>query len=347
MTIRDLAKIAGVSHSTVSRSLNDSPLISDSTKKRIRELAKKYHFELNASAQSLSTRKTGTIGIIFPELYEEYRNLQYLGLLLNNLRYSLEKNNLDSIITFPRNHYTHQSNIVRMIKRRKVDGLLMVIPEIEEHDWNFILESDIPFVLLHFKQKHRYSEDIDYLYTDHFKGGYFATEHLIKAGHTKILCLTDKHDFAEYEDRTAGYRRALSDYNIEVDEKRIFSGICTFEFGYNVVRENREVLKDTDAIFAQADLMALGVIEALRQEEYKVPQDIAVVGYDDIELGTFLKPTLTTIHQPREKHAVLAIERLVELINMTNVDARMQLTVEPKLIIRESCGTGKQQACSA
>jgi LacI family transcriptional regulator len=342
MTIRDLAKLAGVSHSTVSRSLNDSPLISDETKKRIRALAKEHHFELNASAQSLSTRRTGTIGIIFPELYEEYRNLQYLGLLLNSLRYSLEKNSLDSIITFPRNNYTGQSNIKRLIKSRKVDGLLMVIPVIEEDDWQFILQSEIPFVLLHFKQKHRYTENIDYLYTDHYKGGYKATSHLINTGCKRILCLTDVHRFPEYEDRTAGYLAALEDNGVPVDNDLICSGICTFDFGFNAVHENNELIKSVDGIFAQADLVALGVIEALRQKNIRVPEDIAVVGYDDIELGTFFKPNLTTIHQPREKHAILACERLVELLSQTNIDARMQLTVEPELIIRDSCGSKQQ-----
>lgn len=338
MTIRDLAKLAGVSHSTVSRSLNDSPLISEKTKNRIRELAREHHFELNASAQSLSTRKTGTVGIIFPELYEEYRNLQYLGLLLNSLRYSLEKNALDSIITFPRNNYTGQSNIKRLIKSKKVDGLLMVIPEIEEDDWQFILQSEVPFVLLHFKQKHRYTEHIDFLYTDHFKGAYKATTHLIESGYRRILCLTDKHRFVEYEDRTAGYKSALTDHGIDIDEELIFSGICTFEFGYNVIKENVSLVRSVDAVFAQADLMALGVIEALRQETIRVPDEIAVVGYDDIELGTFFRPTLTTIHQPREKHAVLASERLVERINNPRPDTRMQLIVDPPLIVRESCG---------
>lgn len=337
MTIKDLARIAGVSHSTVSRSLNDSPLISEETKARIRQLAREYNFELNASAQSLSTRKTGTIGIIFPELYEEYRNLQYLGLLLISLRHSLEKNSCDSIINFPKNNYTGISNIQRLIRSKKVDGLLIVIPEIEEADWQFLVESNIPFVLLHFKQRYRHTENIDYLYTDHYKGGYKATTHLIKAGCRKILCLTDKHDFIEYEDRTKGYAAALKDNDIPLDERNIFKGVVSFDFGYKVARENIDLIKQTDGVFAQADLLALGFIEGLRRHNVAVPQDYAVVGYDDIELGTFFKPNLTTIHQPREKHALLACERLVELINDINVDARMQQIVEPELIVRESC----------
>ena len=126
----------------------------------------------------------------------------------------------------------------------------------------------------------------------------------------------------------------------KVDENLIFLGKCSFQFGYGFVKSNKDLFNRIDGIFAQADLIALGVIEALKELGVCVPEDISVVGYDDIKIGSFLRPRLTTIHQPREKYAVLACERLVELINKENHTQRMQMAVEPTLIVRESCGKG-------
>src|SRR6056297_3602056 len=153
VTIKDIARIAGVSHSTVSRSLNDSPLISEQTKKRIKKIAAELNFAFNASAQSLSTRRTGTIGIIYPELFDTFGNSLYLGLLVQGLRHGLEKASLDSIGSFPRNHFTGESNIHKLISRRKIDGMIVIHPEVPADVWSYIRNSGLPFVVLHLKPR--------------------------------------------------------------------------------------------------------------------------------------------------------------------------------------------------
>ena len=151
ITIKDIARIVGVSHSTVSRSLNDSPLISEETKQLITSVAKKHNFDFNANARGLSSRRTGSVGIIFPDFFAEYRNSLYLELLMNDLRRCLESHSLDSIVMFPFNHSTGISNIKKLIRQKKVDGLLIVLPDINPLDWSHMKQSGIPFVLLHVK----------------------------------------------------------------------------------------------------------------------------------------------------------------------------------------------------
>ncbi len=337
MTIKELAKIAGLSHSTVSRSLNDSPLISEETKQRVKKLAQQYNFELNANARGLITNRTGTIGIIFPALNDKFRNLQYLGSLMNSLRYTIEEDQYDSIITFPKNPKTGRSNISKLIRQKKVDGLLLVVQDIEREDWSSLQESGLPFVSLHFKWQNELQRGINFVYPDNYRGGYLATECLLKAGRRKIMCLSEVGGLYEFVERVRGYKTALSDWGIEPKESDIGYGISGFDYGYNYIIEHSDRLRDYDGLFAQADMIAIGAMEAMKSLGVNIPEDISVVGYDDIDLDYFFRPRLTTIHQPKERHTEIACRRLIEMIENPEAEGLVQEVIEPTLLIRESC----------
>ncbi|MFW5768762.1 MAG: LacI family DNA-binding transcriptional regulator [Spirochaetota bacterium] len=338
MTIKDLAKLAGVSHSTVSRSLNNSPLISKETKERIKKLAREYHFDLNSSARSLSTRRTGTIGIICSEVYDAQRNSLYIAQLLDLIRINLDAAAYDSIITFPENKSTGESNIRRLITQKKVDGLLLIIPNLAEEDRELIERYSLPHIFLHFKHGH-FDGPAEYIYTDHFRGGYLAGEHLIRSGRDRIITMTEDLSKTEYFDRTEGFLAALNDNGIEPAEDHILYGEVSFDYGFKSIVDNESVLSGIDGIFAQADIVALGAIEALRELGYRVPEDIGVIGYDDILLGGLFRPRLTTVHQPKEQQANLGVKRLLEIIGDDESPAGTPLRkiVEPVLVVRDSC----------
>ena len=239
ITVKDIARIPGVSHSTVSRSLNDSPLISREMKLLVKKIAKKHNFDFNANARGLSSRRTGSIGIIFPDFFAEYRSSLYLELLMNDLRRCLEIHSLDSIVTFPFNHSTGTSNIQKLIWQKKVDGLLIVLPEINPTDWSHMKESGIPFVLLHVTPASIIDKNTNFVLTNHHRGGYLATEHLLKHGHRKILVLTEPlpSKDGQFELRTDGCRSALSDYGVPLKGLHIIRGECSFELGFEAIRE--------------------------------------------------------------------------------------------------------------
>ncbi|PKM51972.1 MAG: LacI family transcriptional regulator [Firmicutes bacterium HGW-Firmicutes-7] len=341
VTIRDIAKIAGVSPSTVSRCLNDSTVISEKTKKRIKQIAEELGFEFNANARSLSTSKTGTVGIIYPENYTELDDNLYFNSLHNQLRDSLEREDLDLIAAFPVNKYTNKSNIQKLITCKKVDGLIIVHSKMDTKTFDLLNKSKIPYVFLHHFPEICKEEDVDVVYTDHFIGGYLATEHLINMGHKKIICVSTMGDEDEFKLRTEGYKKALLDYNIEYDDKLLFYGDHSYPSGYRIVYKNFEVFKGVSAVFAQTDLMAFGIMDALREKNIKVPNDMAIVGYNDIELCTCVKPNLTTIHQPREEIAHLTCERLIDLMNAKKPKKSKKIIIQPRLIIRDSCGANK------
>ena len=176
-----------------------------------------------------------------------------------------------------------------------------------------------------------------------------AADHLIRHGPERILCMTVETPEASFRERTDGYRRAFRDHGLSVDEEWIVTGDGTFAFGYDyVVRHAEAFRRDATAIFAQTDIMALGAIEGLWDIDLSVPGDVAVVSYDDIGFGKDFRPRLTTVHQPRDRLAVAACQRINELLGVSSGDAEaaadgglLQKRVPPHLVVRESCGAEK------
>ncbi len=338
LTIKDIAKIANVSPSTVSRSLNGSSRIGKETRERIQRIAAEQGFTFDTRARSLITHRTGVIGLIYPEHFNEYQNSFYLTLLMNKIRDSLEEYEYDLIVKFKENRSTGENNIRYLVNSKKVDGLLLVHSMIDQTDLDFLHENDIPFVLLQAKPKYAAIDHENWVFVDHTKGGYIATSHLISLGHTSILCLMLDSPQYQFSERTEGYKQALRDNNIAVQNDRVVLCDGTFEFSYNLVLEQRPLFGNVSAIFSQTDIMALGAIEALNDIGRSVPDDIAVVSYDDIEFGKHFRPKLTTVHQPRDQLAILACERLREMLGGSDQTPPMQRLIEPYLIVRESCG---------
>ncbi|MFP4373966.1 MAG: LacI family DNA-binding transcriptional regulator [Spirochaetaceae bacterium] len=334
ITMKDLARMAGTSLSTVSRSLNDSPSISERTKTRIKELAHRYGFDFNMSAKSLATRKNSTVGLIFPESLDNPDNFAFAGILLRNVRAVLEEASLDTLISFNRNCYTGESNIRRLLRQGKVDGLLLIQPHFEPGDLEAVRASGVPYVLLHFLAEGIEHETTNYVYVDHILGGRLATEHLINAGCRRILCLTERE--RQFKERTEGYRRAHRERKLPVHEHLIFSTDATFEAGYRTILDNRDTLAAADGIFAQADITAFGVLAALRELGVRVPDDLPLVGYDDIRMAGLTEPPLTTIHQPQEELVRSACRRLVELLGGAASEPPLHRLLEPWLVCRST-----------
>ena len=345
LTIRDIARIADVSPSTVSRSLNDSSLVAEETKARIREIAEEGNFSFNATARSLVTQRTGIVGLICPDSFDEYQYSLHLTLLINQIRRLLETEDLDLIVKF-RYDANKQNTIRHLLTSRKVDALLVINPDITEEELAFIHDYRIPVIFVQAIPPELDLSHENYVFADHVAGGVMATDHLIRHGHKKILCFTVDTPEASFGERTQGYQKALRDNNLPLEEKLVVVGDGTFEFGYNYVTRNASSFRNgITAIFSQTDIMALGAIEGLWDIGLEVPKDVAIVSYDDIGFGKDFRPRLTTVHQPRDRLAIAACNRLGELLSCRQVDTGcndperlLQRRVQPYLVVRESCG---------
>ncbi|MCG8569196.1 MAG: LacI family transcriptional regulator [Spirochaetes bacterium] len=343
ITIKDIAQMANVSYSTVSRCLNDSKLVSEKTKNKVKKIADELGFEFNASARGLVTRKSGSIGIILPDNFNNFDVYIHHISLMNQMRTILEKEDFDLIVTFWRNHFTGQDNIRKMIHRRKVDGIILLKQQLDLELVEYLNENQFPYIFSHYPVEIK-NADIEAIFPDNFKGGYIAGKHLIDLGYTNIICINvDKKSTLskEFDLRVDGFQQAFKDSGKKYHMTMLF-GNKSFQSGYNLVNDNLAVFKKTDALFAVTDLMAFGVLKGLTENQIKVPDNIAVVGYDNTELCNFSTPTLTSISQPLKEISKITCDELITKINSSEpINMRKKVLISPYLVKRESCGWKK------
>ncbi len=339
VTIKDIAKIANVNPSTVSRSLNDSPLIPKETRDRIKKIADDLNFEFNTNARSLITKKTNIIGVIVLETDEHEPSFSYfLAQLEYHIRSYLEKLSYDAIITASKNINTGESNLKKILNQKKFDGLLIVHYDIDKYLLDKIEKSQFPSVFLHFKLNNHDIRKLNYVIPDNEKGGYLATNYLLKLGFKNIMTLTFSYvRDVQFIERTEGYKRALREAGLNGNYEHIFTIKSSYQSGYNFIIENASSLKNYDAVFAQSDVAAIGVINALTELGIKVPDDISVIGYSDLEISNYVRPKLTTIHQPLEELAEIGCKKIVDILTGENSEKLLQKVLDPTIVMRESC----------
>lgn len=342
MTIKDIAQLARVSVSTVSRSLNDSPLVADRTKRKVKAIAESHGFEFNSGARGMVTRQMGTIGVILPDDFDNFHAQLYHSGLHNDLRRVLERAGLDLLVGFARNRFDGSDNVARIVRRRKVDGLIVICPELERRTEDFLKEMSTPYVYSHYPPKPG-RNDVDWVYVDHERGGMLAGEHFHCCRRKRIAVLAETNEAFEFEQRVTGLQKSLilSGSSAKIT---VFRGTPSLEGGYRLIEENIAAIRKADALFGINDLMAIGAIQALNAAGVRVPDDIAVVGYDDTPLAKTMHPALTTIRQPSEDVAFMTCERLIEMIEdrtRGNLHRPKHISLQPQLVVRassESCG---------
>ncbi len=339
ITIKDLARLSGFSVATVSRSLNDSPLVKKATKEKILALVDEVGFECNANARGLATSKVDTIGIILPPAYDKFDQHLYYSSLMNDLREDLEKSNCDLIVSFSTNRFTGKNNIVRLVNRKKVDGLIILREHLEQHVLEFLEKKKVPYIFSHYCPLND-TIPCDAVYPDHLWGGKIAADHLASSGYTRMLCLCAEGSIREFDRRVEGFTQVLHAYGIAFSEQDVLPSPLTVKDGFRVITDHAARFQGIDAIFAVTDLLAFGAMEAIKTLGFRVPEDIAIVGYDDIPLAAELNPPLSSVHQPREEMASETCKRLLQKIDGKGgrYKAGARIVVRPYLVVRESSG---------
>ncbi len=339
MKLKDIAVKANVSVSTVSRCLNDSSLVSEGTRRRILEIVEETGYEFNASARGLSTNQVGTIGVILPEGYDQFRVHLYHASLHNHLRRTLEREDLDLIVAFSHNHFNGINNIEKLVRRRKVDGLILMVPSLNAETHRFLDEQRVPYVYSHYPPRAE-QEQTDCVYVDHERGGMLVGEFFARKQRRHVLAFHRSNELVdvEFEHRTRGFKAGLmlGEYRGRITELPADS---TFESGFAAVAEAPGDLSDVDGVFALNDLMAYGLVEGFRSRGRRVPQDVMVVGYDDSPLAGTFPPRLTTVKQPAEEVAFLTCERLIKLMEDRHAGRPhepRQLALQPQLVFRDT-----------
>jgi len=332
----DIAYRAGVSQSTVSRALRNSPLVNEETRLRVQAIAEELNYKVDKNASNLRTQQTGTLALL---LFEDPTNDDslinpFFMSMLGSITRACANKGYDLLVSFQQMNSDWHADFE---DSKKADGIILLgYGDFVDYEDKLIqlIEQDTRFVRWGAEVKHLPIVSVG---CDNFHGGYQLTEHVINKGRTQFAFLggASTHE-PEFFDRYLGHSKALIDHQLMVNKKLQFTAISTEESGYAAALQLLASNEPFDAIFGASDLIAIGAIRALQEHNINVPNDVAVVGFDDIPMASFTNPSLTTAKQ----NTILAGELLVDnLLKQINGEEAGTTLMPTSLVVRKSCGS--------
>lgn len=328
VTIFDVASAAGVSYGTVSRVINNDPHVHPNTRTRVVETIERLGYVTNRQARSLAGGRSNMVGVLVPDL-----GTGYIGEIIRGIDSELSLTDLDLILYTTHRTASKEENYVANLAEGMVDGLLLVLPRNPTDYINALTQRNFPFVLIDHQGA---AEGCPAVGATNWQGGYSATEYLVKLGHTRIGFITGSMDLGCAVERLEGYRAALRTYHILDDETLIYPGTFVQTDGYTGTSKLLDLSEPPTAIFASNDVMAMGAMDAVRNRGLRIPDDVSIIGFDDIPQSALVRPALTTVNQPLENMGRVATQMLLNLLQGAEKRAkRVELPTE--LIIRDSC----------
>lgn len=307
ITIKEISRLCGVSVATVSRVINHSGRYSKNTEEKVLAAIEAYNYVPNAVAQGLRTSRVNSVGIIVPDITNEFFSKVTLS-----LQNALFKYGCSTIICNTDEKVDRQMKHLQSLRTQRVSGIVFISSEKVPKD---ILGDGMPKVFIDRKPANSDFYDIPTIEMDNFGGGYMAVMKMISGGCKKIAALFDGRDLSPKVSRLSGYHNAHMSAGIEPDEKLYFPvKNVGFEEGYCNTMKLLDSGKEFDGVFCYTDTLALGALRALVERGVKVPEEVQLVGYDDISAARFCTPPITTVRQPVEQIGTLAAEIMMQLI---------------------------------
>ncbi|WP_194840801.1 LacI family DNA-binding transcriptional regulator [Filobacillus milosensis] len=327
MTIKEIAEILGVSTATVSRVLNKSGGYSDKTEKRVLSVLEKYNYQTNVMAKGLRTKSTKSVAVILPDMANEY--FAKIALAIENYLmpkgYSINIYNTSADIN-------KEQVILRDLQSRGVDGIIYISGD--QGLPNESLKHNIPVVCVN--QLEDLGQEVTVIESDNNHGGYLATDLLLKNGCQNILLLRDERHIIPVDERQKGYEKALKENHKPVKDDLIR------RISFDVTEAQRsieEVIKEGimfDAVFASSDLLAIGALKALQKKELKVPNDVQVIGFDNVTFSMYSNPSLSTIHQDTQELGTQAAKYLFDWMEKSILPSHSRTVIPVGLVKRET-----------
>jgi DNA-binding LacI/PurR family transcriptional regulator len=333
-TILDVARIAGVSTATVSRVINAPENVRLETKERVYRAMKVCRYQYNALARGFATRRSYTIGLIVPTITnpifaESTRGVQDFA---NEKGYQVILGNSDY-------HYEKEAKLVGVLRERQVEGLLITTTNLRGGVLRTLVEEGFPFILLYSTVRKGPMSSVG---VDNFLGGYRATEHLLNLDHRRIAMLAGRFGFSDRSaHRWHGYRRCLRDHQIPYDPELVLQAQYSLREGREGIKSLLSLKDPPTAVFCSNDFLAIGAMEGARELDIGIPEELSIVGFDDIQLASCVSPSLNTIRQPAYEMGALGAEILMGWIGGEPIRPVHKI-LETALVVREStaCAPG-------
>lgn len=326
-TIHDVAKLAGVSIATVSRVINSPDNVRAVTREKVLVAMSKCNYKYNALARGFVTKRSNTIGLIIPNI----NNPVFADSTLGVQEYA-DRKNLKVILGNSNYKYAQEENLVNVLREGQVDGLIITTTNIKGELLKTLVDDKFPFVLLFSTVK---SGPFSAVGVDNYRGGYLATEHLVSLEHKRIGMVAGSFSMTDRSfHRWHGYKRCLRDHNIAYDKKLVIQTDYSLSGGCESIKQILDQQSPPTAVFCSNDYIALGAIKGAREAGLILPEELSIVGFDDMQTASYMIPPLTTIRQPAYDMGKRAAELLVQLIEKKSKPVQDMMTTT--LIVRES-----------
>jgi LacI family transcriptional regulator len=332
VTIVEVAKKAQVSLGTVSRVINNDVHVAPETRERVSAVIQEMQYVANRQARGLKGMKTSVIGVLVPDLATSY-----IGEIMHGIDSELALHQFELMLFTHHRIAAKEASYVANMVQGMVDGILLVLPRNIADYTDTLTRHNFPFVLIDHQGN---GDPCTAVGATNWQGAYNATEYLIKQGHKRIGFITGSMDLGCSHDRLKGYRSALRTYHIPEVPELVYEGDFNQPDGYAGASAFLELPIPPTAIFASNDVMAMGVMDAARNRNLRIPDDISIIGFDNIPQAAMINPSLTTVQQPLEQMGRVATQMLLSILKTPQKDVK-RIELPTELIIRSSTSAPK------
>ncbi|RAS79054.1 LacI family DNA-binding transcriptional regulator [Priestia endophytica] len=324
----DVAKLAKVAPATVSRVLRHPHLVSDETREKVQKAIHELNYKPNMIARQFRTKETKTILVVVPDITQPF-----FSQVLKGIQHTAAEHGYRVLLGDTENDVEQERELVDLMFQRQADGMILLTARMEEEKIEE-LSKQFPIVLA---CEYIDGLDVSTVSIDNIGGARKVTEHLIQLGHTKIAHIAGAMNVILSRDRLKGYKQAMISHDLEIHSSYIQEGESNLESGYHQMIRLLSLADPPTAVFVFNDEMAIGAIKAAKDSGLSVPQDIAIVGFDNLQMSSIIEPHITTIDQPKYEIGKKAMELLVHQMKGEPLK-RKKFVLTDELIVRESCG---------
>lgn len=328
-TIKDVARAAGVSVATVSRVVNDSGPVSEETRRRITEVAAELRYTPNSAARSLSTRRTHAIGVLLPDLYGEF-----FSEVIRGIDQAAQRRGYHILVSSSHADRTQVEAAIRAMQGR-VDGLILMSPDVDATALDANLHHGLPVVLLNCRVDGTAHASLT---VDNYRGAFDMVRHLLEHGHRRVAMITGPERNHDALERLRAYRDALAEAGLPESARCELAGDFLETTGYEAARRLAALDPRPTALFCANDMTALGALSALREAGLRVPEDVAVAGFDDIPIARYANPPLSTVHVNISELGTKAADALLGVVHGQQESDDHHEVMPTTLVLRDSCG---------
>ena len=325
--MRDVAEQAGVSVTTVSHVINNSRPVKPETRTRVENTMQVLGYQPNVLARSLRRGKTNTIGVILPDNANPY-----FADVVRGIEDTSFSHGYSVILCNSDNDLDKEHLYTNVLIEKQVDGIIFVAAGLSAENIQNLQKRGVPSVLV---DRQVPGVQLDSVFANNQQGGYLATRHVIDLQHTLIACIAGPHGVRSSSERVSGYRKALESAGLRFDPDWVFEGDFQYQSGYEAAKYLSEQESRPTAVFACNDLMAIGAYRYAHEHHIHIPQELSIIGFDDIRLAAYTNPPLTTIHQSKDKMGSQAAELLLGRIANQDLGTRQEI-IDVQLMVRDS-----------